>query len=53
MKQQPVQLGRGSFWIQAYGYFLDAASFAHCQDFSAAGLSRPFVPTMLTEIGFG
>jgi hypothetical protein len=34
-------------------YFFDAASFAHCQNFSAAGLSRPFVPTMPTEIGFG
>jgi hypothetical protein len=31
----------------------DAASLAHCQNFSAAGLSRPFAPTMPTEIGFG
>ena len=23
-------------------YFFDAASLAHCQNFSAAGLSRPF-----------
>src|SRR5437762_13657391 len=34
-------------------YFFDAASLAHCQNFSAAGLSRPFVPTMPTENGFG
>ena len=32
---------------------LDAASFAHCQNFSAAGLSRPFRATMPTENGFG
>ena len=34
-------------------YFFDAASLAHCQNFSAAGLSRPFVPTMPTGNGFG
>src|SRR5260370_15348989 len=27
-------------------HFFDAASFAHCQNFSAAGLSRPFARTM-------
>jgi hypothetical protein len=30
-----------------------AASFAHCQNFSAAGLSRPFDAAMPIEIGFG
>jgi hypothetical protein len=30
-----------------------AASLAHSQNFSAAGLSRPFSATMPTEIGFG
>ena len=34
-------------------YFFADASFAHCQNFSAAGLSRPFSATMTTEIGFG
>ena len=34
-------------------YFSDAASLAHCQNFSAAGLSRPFATMMPTEIGFG
>src|SRR6266576_393011 len=34
-------------------YFCDAASLAHCQNFSAAGLRRPFVATMPTENGFG
>jgi hypothetical protein len=53
MKQQPVQLAGCSFWIPASGYFFEAASLAHCQNFSAAGLSRPFVPAMPTEIGFG
>ena len=32
---------------------LDAASFAHCQNFSAAELRRPFRATMPTENGFG
>ena len=31
----------------------NVASFAHCQNFSAAGLSRPLGPAMPTEIGFG
>src|SRR6266403_5660184 len=34
-------------------HFAAAACFAHCQNFSAAGLSRPFSATMPTEIGFG
>jgi hypothetical protein len=34
-------------------YYFDAASLAHCQNLSAAGLSRPFAPMMPAEIGFG
>src|SRR5438445_12185238 len=34
-------------------YFFDAASLAHCQNFSAAALSFPFRATMPTENGFG
>src|SRR6266478_883048 len=34
-------------------YFFDAASLAHCQNFSVAGLSFPFRATMPTENGFG
>ena len=33
--------------------FFNAASFAHSQNFSAAGLSRPFGAAMPIEIGFG
>ena len=34
-------------------HLADAACFAHCQNFSAAGLSFPFGATMPTENGFG
>jgi hypothetical protein len=34
-------------------YHLAAASFAHCQNFSAAGLRRPFGAAMPIENGFG
>src|SRR5437588_9719442 len=48
------QLSLPSLERPSTGYHLfDAASLAHCQNFSAARLSRPFVPTMTTEIGFG
>src|SRR5207245_7589180 len=45
----PISLERPS---TGYDLF-DAVSLAHCQNFSAAGLSRPVVPAMPTEIGFG
>jgi|GEM_PF-7090871 len=31
-------------------YFFDAASFAHCQNFSAAGLSRPFSAAIYWDV---
>ena len=34
-------------------HFATETSFAHCQNFAAAGLSRPFVATRPTENGFG
>ena len=34
-------------------HLADAASFAHCQNFSAAGLRRPVSAAMPTENGFG
>jgi hypothetical protein len=34
-------------------HFADATSFAHCQNFSVAGLSRPFRAAMPKEIGLG
>jgi hypothetical protein len=34
-------------------YLLATASFAHYQNFSAAGLGRPFGATMATPVGFG
>ena len=34
-------------------HLADATSFAHCQNFSVAGLSRPFRAAMPKEMGFG
>ena len=45
-------LGRG-LSFSADDHFCETASFAHNQNFSAAGLSRPFSAAMPTEIGFG
>jgi hypothetical protein len=39
--------------VNRRSYLLATACFAHCQNFSAAGLSRPFSAAMPTEIGFG
>ena len=52
-KRDPRTESVDSLWPSKNCYFLEAASLAHCQNFSAAGLSRPFAPTMPTEIGFG
>src|SRR5690242_15811705 len=41
------------FWKPASDYFFDAASWAHCQNFSADGLSFPLSATMPIENGFG
>jgi hypothetical protein len=46
------RLRSGTYGLTNYRFF-DAASLTHSQNFSAAGLSRPFSATMPTEIGFG
>ncbi len=48
-----VKLADGSRRCYQVKYTLDAASFADCQNFSAAELRRPFRATMPTENGFG
>jgi hypothetical protein len=44
--------GRG-LSFSANDHFADTASLAHAQNFSAAGLSRPFGAIMPIEIGLG
>jgi hypothetical protein len=61
-KKVPDPLGSAVFVLQKLfvrpfhaqqAHLPDAASFAHCQNFSLAGLSGPFRATMPTEIAFG
>jgi hypothetical protein len=51
-QDEPVT-GTLSAALRAEQHHLRAASFAHCQNFSAAGLRRLFGAAMPTELGFG